>query len=445
MIKFTPFESHVDISFWHWLSEYKINEQALSEDIVPINAYFSCNSLELTQSSEPSLLKRPQLIIESPFISKTREAFQSDTGKSRSVSNVGVFYSNGELLNVNTKNGYKDPKYIQKVFHEIWAKKLHKSILFYLERVRCFANSCNSAPLDRTEDEILDLIGLSRSEFPNIYFFGLYTYADLKRHIFWSWLCCPALLLWSFADERVIEVEKVSAKSLADFTLVADNDQSISLVQMINSLINESKIKNGLFCLRVFPNEKLGPVSVTGALLDIYCSEQSKDINSKYIFGYFDPCNHDNSHSWSLRNLLYLLSHVKPLEVNGSVLVHVLKFKLGQQNDSLQMIDMLKLPYLKAESESLQNAKFKAVGWEKNSFGKLAPKIFDLKSIMDPISLGSSAIDLNLRLMKWRAAPQLNLDVIKKQKCLIIGAGTLGCNVARNLIVCFGLIFCVFF
>lgn len=49
--------------------------------------------------------------------------------------------------------------------------------------------------------------------------------------------------------------------------------------------------------------------------------------------------------------------------------------------------------------------------------------------------LADQSVDLNLKLMKWRISPNLNLENIKNTKCLLLGAGTLGSYVARNLLV----------
>lgn len=54
--------------------------------------------------------------------------------------------------------------------------------------------------------------------------------------------------------------------------------------------------------------------------------------------------------------------------------------------------------------------------------------------------LADQAVDLNLKLIKWRIAPNLDLDTIKNNACLLLGAGTLGSYVARNLMVSPGVV-----
>lgn len=95
-----------------------------------------------------------------------------------------------------------------------------------------------------------------------------------------------------------------------------------------------------------------------------------------------------------------------------------------------------------------------AVGWEKNVQGKLGARVADLAPMMDPkrsvsspsvptqllIEVGNDrladqAVDLNLKLMRWRILPALDLEKIAQTRCLLLGAGTLGCYVARTLMV----------
>lgn len=73
------------------------------------------------------------------------------------------------------------------------------------------------------------------------------------------------------------------------------------------------------------------------------------------------------------------------------------------------------------------------VGWEPNERGKAGPRVADLRASLDTRLLMSQAVDLNLRLMKWRQWPSLQVDQLRQQKCLLLGSGTLGCAVARAL------------
>jgi hypothetical protein len=66
--------------------------------------------------------------------------------------------------------------------------------------------------------------------------------------------------------------------------------------------------------------------------------------------------------------------------------------------------------------------------------GKPGPRVADLSQTLDSRFLMEQAVDLNLRLMKWRLWPALDTDRLSRTKCLLLGAGTLGCAVARALL-----------
>lgn len=68
-------------------------------------------------------------------------------------------------------------------------------------------------------------------------------------------------------------------------------------------------------------------------------------------------------------------------------------------------------------------------GWHKGT------QQVDLSAQMDPVKLADSSANLNLSLMKWRMLPTLNLERMQTLKCLLLGSGTLGCNIARHLVM----------
>ncbi len=77
-------------------------------------------------------------------------------------------------------------------------------------------------------------------------------------------------------------------------------------------------------------------------------------------------------------------------------------------------------------------------GWERSheDSKRVAPvKCTDLSGLFDPLQLAKQAAELNLKLMKWRLVPRLDLEKISKTSCLLIGSGTLGCNISRVLLV----------
>jgi len=81
-----------------------------------------------------------------------------------------------------------------------------------------------------------------------------------------------------------------------------------------------------------------------------------------------------------------------------------------------------------------QPPEYKAVGWELNVRNKPGPRWVNLRPLLDSTHLAIQAADLNLKLMKWRMLPNLDVERLNSTKVLMIGAGTLGCNVARTLL-----------
>ena len=160
---------------------------------------------------------------------------------------------------------------------------------------------------------------------------------------------------------------------------------------------------------------------------------QKTEIESRTLqrtLVYLDPSSHASAPGWTLRNILSYLS------LSPSFPITSLRLILIRDSSCLSTTIQLKPKATPTPSAESNEKKLPSVvGWEKNPSGSLGPRLADLGPLMDPVRLADQAVDLNLQLMRWRIMPELNLDKVKHTKCLLLGAGTLGCYVARTLMV----------
>ncbi|KAL1982567.1 hypothetical protein VTN96DRAFT_1224 [Rasamsonia emersonii] len=148
-----------------------------------------------------------------------------------------------------------------------------------------------------------------------------------------------------------------------------------------------------------------------------------------------DPSNYLNAPGWMLRNLLVLVRQRWRLDK-----VQILCYRdvQSKRDQGRSLVITLELDSSRAADPDIEQPPHgqipKVTGWERNSAGKLAGRVVDLTAYMDPHKLADQAVDLNLKLIKWRISPNLDLEKIKRTSCLLLGAGTLGSYVARNLL-----------
>ncbi|XP_030061608.1 ubiquitin-like modifier-activating enzyme ATG7 isoform X1 [Microcaecilia unicolor] len=246
--------------------------------------------------------------------------------------------------------------------------------------------------------------------------FLLLTFADLKKYHFYYWFCYPALCLpegLTMIQQPVSLGEKFSASQIQGLQAAYDDfcqKEGLSAIHYFTVKYTETSVS-------LFPLKKL--------------NEFLKNEKKKVTIGVYDPCTLSHYPGWPLRNLLALATYICD---RGSHLlsVEVLCFRdrtmQGVRDIKHSIIFEIELP-----QKALGPDCPKAVGWEKNQKGGMGPRMVNLSECMDPKRLAESSVDLNLKLMRWRLVPSLDLEKVVSTKCLLLGAGTLGCNVARTL------------
>eukprot|EP01137_Pigoraptor_chileana_P005276 Opistho-2@48148 len=239
--------------------------------------------------------------------------------------------------------------------------------------------------------------------------FLLVAHADLKKHHFFYWFAFPALVLEGVTCQ--------ASQPLAE----AFSEKQRDAISAGHTALGDG---GSHFVIRIG-----GDGGVAVGPLAQWAEWHASGDASEILLGFADPCPLPSNPGWPLRNLLVAaLAH--GTQRPGPTL-RVVCFR-GARRDgafdsSSSIVQTLGLP------EGSISVRPKIVGWEKNVRDKLGPRMVDLSATMDPARLAETAVTLNLQLMRWRLLPSLDLERIAGTRCLLLGAGTLGCNVARCL------------
>ena len=249
--------------------------------------------------------------------------------------------------------------------------------------------------------------------------FLLLTHADLKKFIFHYWFAFPAFIhspSFTFDPGCSGSLEAVKSKEY-----IESLQNSVDLYCEKNRRLPAFFLICNRYAEDINTNE-----------LKIYSLEQFEFLfeeGFKFVFGMSDPSTIPDYPGWPLRNFLTLISYHWASKLNGSV--DVVCYRDRTRNGTRSIKHSL---FFRLKLEPIVACPSNCTGWEKNKKKKLGPRSVNLADSMDPVKLAESSVSLNLKLMRWRLMPSLNLEKIATTKCLLLGSGTLGCNVARGLL-----------
>ncbi|KAF8685108.1 ThiF family [Rhizoctonia solani] len=375
VIQFTPLSSLVQPAFWHDLVRLKIDVLKLSAESQPVTASYSAGKSIVDRETGQDVALGCQIALGG-------DAF--DKQASIPAHTVAVC---GVLKNFNTIEEFKSADKLalfNGLADELWT-------------------AVNS------ETALTDLSYLNK--------FLVLTFADLKKYKFFYWFAFPALVAkpaweidssgWLSAEERL------------------GGENLLSIYDSFSDFSQGKPSHPPYFIAR--QSAKYGYEVSSLSEWNSFFKDTPED---KRILGFVDPSANPQSPGWPLRNLLTLVN--VRLGVKGPL--NVLAWRdtevTGPNHSWHSRLGVVSIPGVEQLDPQVRPT---AVGWEKNTQGKLAPRLADLAPMMDPARLADQAVDLNLKLMRWRILPGLNLEKVAKTKCLLLGAGTLGCYVARTL------------
>ncbi|KAJ5101471.1 Molybdenum cofactor biosynthesis MoeB [Penicillium alfredii] len=407
-MQYTPFASDIELPFYTTLASSKINHDKLDDSARPLLGLYEIRSTDPAAASCRMQIHGNALTsIEAP---------------------ASYYRAEGIIKNVNTVEEYR--------------------------------NMDKSQMIHQTGKTIWDAIndGTIYSCPSLLSSFVILSFADLKKYKFHYWFAFPAIHSdppWVPVISTVSSVPESHSQETGSGRHLSQDD-STALVEAVQTWsYGVDGRQRGFFLARRHRGDS-GHTSSSDSGTKVIQPEGGSTHSSwqiaslsEYEHGFFesaafedcyvcfaDPSNYETAPGWMLRNLLVLVKQRWGLDK-----VQVLRYRDVQSRRDQGRSIVIQLESRSAQasdaakSPNIQERMPKVTGWERNPTGKLSGRIVNLTEYMDPKRLADQSVDLNLKLMKWRISPTLNLDKIKQTKCLLLGAGTLGSYVARNLLV----------
>ncbi|TPX43321.1 hypothetical protein SeLEV6574_g05134 [Synchytrium endobioticum] len=373
VLQFEPLTSTVEGTFWHTFCQRKVDLYKLDDSPVDVHAYYSADTAFNVPSSRAA---------DSVFAARLCLGIGAfDASEMPPLT----FRAPGVLKNANTIEEFQ---------------ATDKNRLFKDAAMRIW-------------DDIVSGSAIKSPHLLNR--FLLLTFADLKRYRFYYWFAFPALM----------PQEPYQVTATCPISVYFTPEQMESLQHSYNALRGLPELHEaapdgaGFFLLRKSKDSNAVAVAKLMYWDDFFAHTEESQI----MVGFADPSGLSTHPGWPLRNFLILLKKWKGLAATTALCY---RSSARGTDISHSIVVDVKMPGSLADPPA-------SVGWEKNAAGKLGPRMADLAPLMDPKRLADTAVDLNLKLMRWRVAPGLRLENIAATKCLLLGAGTLGCYVARNL------------
>lgn len=378
-LRFAPFSSEIELPFYSALFSSKLDHDKLDDSARSVLGLY-----------EPRSQADPE--------SSTRMQILGSALTSNQVP-LGLSRAEGFIKNVNTIEDFKNTDktaMIHKAGQQIW-----------------------DAIQDGTIYSVPSLLAS----------FNILSFADLKKYKFTYWFAFPTIHS-SSEWKRTGPIGHLTSK------------ESTALVERVGTWrYRVDSREHGFFLAKkVYVDEadqrapldeytsEIGYRWEIGSLGDFETGFFNNTADTDKYVAFVDPSNYPEYPSWPLRNLLVLIRHRYRLK-EAQILCY--RDTQPRRHEARSII----LPLTdRAENVDITTTKMpKVTGWERNLNGELRARMANLGEYMDPTRLADQAVDLNLKLMKWRLSPNLDLDTIKSTKCLLLGAGTLGSYVSRNL------------